>query len=107
MKNVYRLRAAKSETFPPYGKSQLREYFTNGDLIKESIVNDCSKPNTKPGQISVCIKFSSVSDSEVTFSHPEFLKLPQYGQKLYKLDITGEAVSSGRKLIKKITVFKR
>jgi len=63
--------------------------------------------STKQYQISVCIKFSSVSDSEVTFSHPEFLKLPQYGQKLYKLDITGEAVSSGRKLIKKITVFKR
>ena len=107
MKNVYRLRAAKSETFPAYGKSQLREYFSNGNLIKETTVTDCSQPNTKPGQVSVCIKFSSVSDSEVTFSHPESLKLPQYGQKLYKLDITGEAVSSGRKIIKKITVFKR
>jgi Tfp pilus assembly protein PilV len=107
MKNVYRLRAANSETFPTYGRSLLREYFSNGDLIKESTVMDCSELNTKPGQVSVCIKFSSVSDSEVTFSHPEFLKLPQYGQKLYKLDITGEALSSGRKIIKKITVFKR
>lgn len=107
MKNVYRLRAAKSETFPAYGQSQLREYFANGNLIKESTVADCSQPDTKPGQISVCIKFSSVSDSEVTFSHPEFLAILRQLQELYKLEITGEAVSSGRKLIKKITVFKR
>lgn len=107
MKNIYRLRAASSATFPDYGQSHLREYYSNGTLIKETVVSDCSKPTLISGQITVCIKYSSVNDTEVVFSNPESLKLPQYGQKLYKLDLTGETMSSGRRIIKKITIFKR
>lgn len=107
MRNVSRLKSAKSETFPAYGQSLLREYQPNGDLVQETPVGNCNNLSIRPGYIAVCIKYMSVNDEEVDFSNSDFMKLPKLGQKLYKLDVTGESISSGRRVFRKIIIFKR
>ncbi len=107
MRNVSRLKSSKSETFPAYGQSLLREYQPNGELVQESSVANCNNLPIKPGYVAVCIKYMSVNDDEVEFSNGDFMKLPKLGQKLYKLDVTGESISSGRRVFRKIIIFKR
>lgn len=107
MRNVSRLKSAKSETFPAYGQSLLREYQPNGDLVQETPVGNCNNLSIRPGYVAVCIKYMSVNDEEVDFSNSDFMKLPKLGQKLYKLDVTGESISSGRRVFRKIIIFKR
>lgn len=107
MKNVSRLKSAKSETFPAYGENQLREYGPDGELVQETSVASCDNLKIKPGFVAVCIKYMSVADEEVEFSNPDTMKLPKLGQKLYKIDITGESMPSGRRVFRKVVIFKR
>lgn len=107
MRNISRLKASKSDTFPVYGENRLRQYHSNGELIQETTVGSCDNLSLKQGQVSICIKYLSVDNAEVEFSNSDFMKLPKFGQKLYKLDITGETISAGRRLFKKIIIFKR
>ena len=107
MRNVSRLKSAKSETFPAYGQSLLREYQPNGDLVQETPVASCNNLSIKPNYVAICIKYMSINDDEVEFSNGDFMKLPKLGQKLYKLDVTGESISSGRRVFRKIIIFKR
>ena len=107
MRNVSRLKSAKSETFPTYGQSLLREYQPNGDLVQETPVASCNNLSIKPNYVAICIKYMSINDDEVEFSNGDFMKLPKLGQKLYKLDVTGESISSGRRVFRKIIIFKR
>lgn len=107
MKNVSRLKSAKSETFPSYGSILLREYQSNGELLQETTVGSCDNLNVRAGNVAVCIKYLSVSDSEAEFSNADVMKLPKLGQKLYKLDIIGESVVAGRRVFRKLIIFKR
>lgn len=107
MKNVSRLKSAKSETFPSYGQNLLREYQSNGELLQETSVGSCDNLNIRAGNVGVCIKFRSVADSEAEFSNSDVMKLPKLGQKLYKLDITGESTVAGRRVFRKLVIFKR
>ena len=106
LRNVFRVRSANIETLPGYGTKVMRVYYGGGTLEKEENPSTCVE-GERADRISVCITYSSVKDEEVTFSHPQFLKIPQFGQKLYKVDIEGKMLSSGRTLVRKITVFKR
>ena len=107
MKNVSRLKSAKSETFPTYGQNRLREYQPNGELLQETSVGSCDNLNIRAGNIGVCIKYMSVNESEAEFSNADVMKIPKLGQRLYKLDITGEATVAGRRVFRKLVIFKR
>lgn len=107
LRNVSRLRSANSESFPPYGENLLREYYLNGTLINEQTVSSCEGIPTRSGAVSVCIRHRPVLDGDVTFERSDFMKLPQFGQKLYKLDISGETMAAGKKIFRRIIVFKR
>ena len=107
MKNVSRLKSAKSETFPAYGQNRLREYQSNGEFLQETSVGSCNNLSVRAGNVAVCIKYMSVSPSEAEFSNTDVMKIPQLGQRLYKLDITGESNSGGRRVFRKLVIFKR
>ncbi len=107
MKNVSRLKSAKSETLPAFGENRLREYGPDGELVQETSVTNCNNLSVKPGFVAVCIQFMKVADEEVEFSNADTMKLPKLGQKLYKIDITGESYPSGRRVFRKIVIFKK
>lgn len=107
MKNVSRLKSAKSETLPTFGEKLLREYRPDGELVQETSVTNCNNLSIKPGFAAVCIHYMQVEDEEVEFSNADSMKLPKLGQKLYKIDITGESYPAGRRVFRKIVIFKK
>lgn len=104
--NAFSLKSQETDNFPDYGSCILRQYSIEGEMIDEKQSSDCESPKMDRNMINVYVHFRDYEDITANFS-TDSLKLPQYQQNLYQVDITGALNFSGKDIVKKLSIFRK
>lgn len=104
--NAFALKSQDAVNFPEYGSCLLRRYSFEGEMIDEKQSNDCNSPKMGENVINVYVHYRNYEDITANFS-TESLKLPQYDQNLYQIDLTGTLNFSRRDIVKKLSIFRK